>query len=307
MSLLIVGSVALDSIETPAGRKNAAQGGSACYASVSASYWSEPSILAVIGDDYPDRYLELLRSRGVKLEPGLEVVKGGKSFHWSGLYKGAMNEAVTRLTELGVFEEFDPKVPPELAASRFVMLGNIDPELQLRVLDQIEAPELVIVDTMNLWIEIKRHELLEVLRRSDIIVLNDGEARLLGEEINLHNCARKFLDELDVRYVIIKKGEHGANIYGKDLFFSLPSFPVSALKDPTGAGDSFAGGFIGHLARTGSVDVAAIKQSMVVGTVMASFCVEDFSLAYADGLAPQGIQERLDMMQEYTGFEPVRV
>lgn len=305
MSVLIIGSVALDSIETPVGRLEAAQGGSASYASVAASYWSQPSVVAVIGDDYPPAYLELLRSRGVSLEPGLEVVKGGRSFHWSGLYKGAMNEAITRQTELGVFAHFNPKVPAELKQSRFVLLGNIDPDLQLSVLDQIEKPELVVVDTMNLWIDIKRAELLKVLSRADVIVLNDGEARLLGEQINLHRCAEFLMNEVGARFVIIKKGEHGANLYGRDLYFSMPAFPVKELKDPTGAGDSFAGGFIGYLSRQPEVNLSSLKRAMVVGTVMASFCVESFSLGYSGHLTPEKIASRIHAMREITHFDAI--
>jgi len=305
MSVLIVGSVALDSIQTPAGRLEAAQGGSASYASLSASFWTEPSIIAVIGDDYPQPYLDLLRSHGVRLDPGLEVVKGGKSFHWSGLYKGTMNEAITRQTELGVFATFNPVVPDSLRHSRFMLLGNIDPELQMRVLQQVDRPDLIVVDTMNLWIDIKRPELLKVLGKADVIVLNDGEARLLGEDINLHRCARYLREEVGARYVIIKKGEHGATFYGDGHYFSLPAYPVSELKDPTGAGDSFAGGFVGYLARLGRTDVAAMRQAMVVGTVMASCCVEHFSLDYANHLTQDELTHRLKRLREYTAFDEI--
>jgi sugar/nucleoside kinase (ribokinase family) len=307
MSVLIVGSVALDSIETPKGKIEAAQGGSASYASAAASYWCNPHILAVIGDDYPQSYLTLLRNRGVQLEPGLEVVEGGRSFHWSGLYKGAMNEAVTRETDLGVFENFNPQVPDSLSDSSLVLLGNIDPTLQLRVLDQLKNPSLVVVDTMNLWIEIKRDTLMEVLKRSDLIVLNDGEARLLGEEINLHNCARNIRKQIGEKLLIIKKGEHGATLYTNDARFSLPAFPINSLSDPTGAGDSFAGGFLGCLDHVDEINEDTIKQAMVVGTVMASFCVEDFSLAYTGGLSREKIEQRLKRMTEFTCYNSIEM
>jgi len=304
MSVLIVGSIALDSLETPMGKVPRAQGGSGCYASLSASYFCKPAVVAVIGDDYPEPYLRRLTDRGVNLD-GLDIIKGGRSFHWSGFYKGTMNEAITRETDLGVFANFHPRIPERLTNAKFVMLGNIDPELQLEVLDQVKSPELTVVDTMNLWINTKRHELLKVLSRADIAVLNDGEARMLGEKIQLRECARYLLG-LGCKYVIIKKGEHGSQIYGHDnFFFSLPAYPVEMLNDPTGAGDSFAGGMIGYLSRQPKFDRAHLTQAIAVGTVMASFCVEAFSVERTAQLTHDDINHRLAAMHNFTAFPKV--
>lgn len=306
MSVLIIGSVALDSVETPMGKVARAQGGSACYASMAASYWCDPAVVGVAGDDYPKPYLKRLSDRGVDVS-GVEIVKGGRSFHWSGLYTGTMHEAKTRETDLGVFANFHPKVPQKLAESKLVMLGNIDPELQLEVLDQLTGPELVVVDTMNLWINTKRHDLLKVLRRADIIVVNDGEARMLGESISITECSRYLLG-LGPKFVIIKKGENGVQLHGHDnFFFTLPAFPIELLNDPTGAGDSFAGGMIGYLSRQARYDGKGLNQALAAGTVMASFCVEAFSLERTAHLTMEEISHRSNLLHTYTSFEKIAV
>jgi sugar/nucleoside kinase (ribokinase family) len=306
MSVLIIGSVALDSVETPEGKVNRAQGGSASYASIASSYWCEPAVVAVIGDDYPKSYLKRMTDRGINID-GVEVVPGGKSFHWSGFYKGTMHEAHTRETSLGVFQDFHPRIPEHLAESRLVLLGNIDPELQLEVLDQLKSPQLVVVDTMNLWINTKRSELLKVLSRADIIVVNDGEARMLAETIAIPECARYLLG-LGPKFVIVKKGENGAQLHGHDnYFFSLPSFPVEILNDPTGAGDSFAGGMLGYLSRLPRHDGRHLNQALAVGTIMASFCVEAFSVERTAHLTAEEIKHRLGLLHTYTSFDAVEM
>jgi sugar/nucleoside kinase (ribokinase family) len=307
MSVLIFGSVALDSIETPRGKVSRAQGGSGSYAAVAASYFCRPAVLGAIGDDYPREHLDRLRARGISLE-ALQVIPGGHSFHWSGFYKGSMHEAVTRETVLGVVEDYEPRIPASMVGEvKHILLGNLAPEQQLAVLDQIREPELVVVDTMNLWIQTKRDELMKVLRRADIVVVNDQEARLLGESISLSECA-KYLLALGCRFVIIKKGEHGAELHGHDgYFFSLPAFPITQLMDPTGAGDSFAGGMIGFLSSKGRWAGMPLNQAIAVGTVMASFCVEAFSCDRTARLTSEEINQRLDRFHLFTQFEPVEL
>jgi sugar/nucleoside kinase (ribokinase family) len=294
-SVLVVGSVALDTIETPFGKRERAVGGAGTYASVAASLLAPVSLVGVIGDDFPQETLDLLTERGVDLE-GLETVPGGKSFHWSGYYEYDMSSAHTRDTQLNVFGDFNPQLPESYRKTPYIFLANIQPNLQLSVLEQIEEPRLVMCDTMNFWIEGAREELLEVLKRVDLALMNDAEARQLTGKSNLAQAADEVL-ALGPKYVVIKKGEYGASLVSADGRFSLPCYPLPDVRDPTGAGDSFAGGLIGFVAWLDQVDEAALRQALACGTVLASACVQDFSL---DGL------ERLTVGELYGRYEELR-
>jgi len=305
MNLLIVGSVATDTIETPFGKVENALGGSATYSSVASSYFARPGIVAVIGNDFDKRYIRLLNSRGIDLR-GLQVDKSGKTFHWSGYYEGDMNKAHTKETCLNVFETFKPEIPLSYRNVRNILLGNIHPALQLEVLDQVRKPRLILCDTMNFWISSEPRLLEKVFRRVDIICINDGEARQFCGIDSLPAAARQLL-KLGPKRVIIKKGAHGVLLFGKDSFFALPAMPILKVKDPTGAGDSFAGGAIGYLARTGKIDEAAFRRAMVAGTVMASFCVEDFSLWKTSRLTKNAINRRASLLRACTRTPIFRV
>lgn len=276
MSLLVVGSLALDTIETPFGRAEMVAGGSAVYISVSASYFAAPiRLVGVVGGDFPKSEVEFLESRGVDLA-GLQIVDDGKTFHWSGRYHYDLNERDTLKTELNVFETFNPVLPSPYRKSRYVILGNIDPVLQRRVIESMEQkPELVVCDTMNFWIQGRHEDLLKTLKLVDVIIVNDSEARLLSSEPNLIKAARIIM-KLGPRIVIIKKGEHGALLFTGDTIFAAPAFPLEYIYDPTGAGDAFAGGFVGHLARTEDLSDENFKRAVIYGSVMASFSVTKF-------------------------------
>ena len=276
MPLLVVGSVALDSVETPHGVVENALGGSAVFFSYAASFFTPVRLVGVVGEDFPTAHREMLEGRRVDTS-GLVVEKGGKTFHWKGRYQGDMNTAETLEVHLNVLGTFDPELSPEFAATPFVFLANGSPATQRKVLSQVTKRQFVVADTMNLWIEMQRDELNALLKDIDGLVLNDGEARLLTEEVNLVRAGRKLLG-MGPRFVIIKKGEHGAMFLSADALFTMPAFPVADVVDPTGAGDSFAGGFMGHLASAGKTDMAALKTAMAYGTVVASMNVEDFSL-----------------------------
>jgi sugar/nucleoside kinase (ribokinase family) len=302
--VLIVGSVALDDVTTPHGEQRGILGGSAVYGSVAASNFAPVDIVGIVGDDFPAEHVAALRRRGVNTD-GLEVVPGGKTFHWAGEYAGAMNEAVTRLTELGVFEHFNPRIPDAYRADPYVFLANIDPELQLRVLEQVARPRLVIIDSMNLWINIKREALMEVLRRADAALLNDAEACLLCQTHSLPQAVERLL-ELNLKRIIIKKGSHGAQMFSAEGTFAVPAMPLAVVKDPTGAGDTFAGGLIGYLAMHDRLDEATWRQAILVGTACASFAVEDFSIARIADLTPGRVLERCNRLHEAIACEPVR-
>jgi cytidine kinase len=284
--ILVVGSTALDSVETAAGRVDDAVGGSAFFFAAAASLFAPVRLVGVVGDDFPLERLEFLRRRGVSLD-GLQVVPGGRTFRWGGRYHADGIGRDTLFTELGVFEEFRPRVPEAARRAPLLFLANIQPTLQLQVLEQVEAPELVVVDTMNLWINTARGELLEVIARCGALIVNDEEARMITGESRLLHAARR-LRELGPGLVVVKKGEHGALLLGPDGPFALPALPLDTVVDPTGAGDSFAGGFVGSLAREARFDDAACRRAMVCGTVLGACACEGFSL---DGLA------RLDIGQ----------
>lgn len=304
--ILIVGSVALDNIRTPFGERPRILGGSAVFGSVAASNFAPVDIVGVVGDDFADEHIGALKARGINVD-GLERVPGGRTFHWSGEYTGSMNEAHTLLTELGVFEHFNPRIPESYRRDQYVFLANIDPDLQLRVFEQVEQPKLVIIDSMNLWINIKREQLLEVLRRADAALLNDGEACLLFGTHSLPQAAERLLD-LGLKRAIIKKGSHGAQMFSRDGgVFAVPALPLSRVVDPTGAGDTFAGGLIGYLARHDSLDEQTWRQAVLVGSACASFVVEDFSIAATSGLTPDRVLERCHRLHAAITCDPVRL
>lgn len=276
MSLLVVGSLALDTVATPFDKVQDALGGSATYISLSASYFSGPiCLVGIVGKDFPKRYIELLEKHNIDTD-GLQIVDG-KTFRWSGKYHYDLNVRDTLLTELNVFEKFDPLIPEKFRRCRFVCLGNIDPSLQLKVLNQMANPVFVVCDTMNYWIEGKKDELLEVLKRVNVLIINDSEARLLAQEPNLIK-ASKMIKSMGPEILIIKKGEHGALLFMDEIVFSTPAYPLEMIYDPTGAGDTFAGGFIGYLHKTNDLSVESVKSAVVFGSTLASFCVEKFSV-----------------------------
>ncbi len=300
MSLVVVGSVALDSVETPAGKVEDALGGSALYFAAAASFFGPVRVVAVVGDDFDLRQIEFLKERGVDFE-GLEV-RPGKTFRWGGVYHENLNERTTLYTHLNVFEDFSPRIPVSYASSPFVFLANIHPTLQSQVLDQMERPRFVAMDTMNFWIEGTPRELHETLRRVDMLIINDEEARQLSGEWSIPRAAEK-IRELGPSTIVIKKGEHGALLFSGDSMFSAPAYPVRTVVDPTGAGDTFAGGLMGYLAKAGSADFENLKTAIMVGTALASFCVEDFSFRRMRGLMMDEVRSRLRKLHEMTRFD----
>jgi sugar/nucleoside kinase (ribokinase family) len=300
MSLLVVGSVALDSVETPHGVVENALGGSATFFSYASSYFTPVRLVGVVGEDFPKAHREMLESRRVDTS-GLVIQKGGKTFHWKGRYEGDMNTAQTLEVHLNVLGTFDPDLSPQFADSEFVFLANGSPSMQRKVLSQAKKRNLAVADTMNFWIETQRDELYSLLREVDGLVLNDGEARMLTEQINLVRAGWKVLD-LGPQFVIIKKGEHGALFLSRSQTFVMPAYPVAEVVDPTGAGDSFAGGFMGYLASVGNADMASLKKAMAYGTVVASLAVEDFSLRRFQRTDREEIDRRLAAYQEMMSF-----
>ena len=301
MSLLVVGSVAFDDVETPLGRRERALGGSATYFSLSASQSSEIRIVAVVGEDFGERELGVFRGRPIDLE-GLER-KAGASFHWKGAYAWDFNEAKTLETHLNVFADFHPKLPEAYRHSPYLFLGNIAPELQLDVVRQMaERPRWIALDTMNYWISGSREALEEVLREVDILLVNDGEARALtGERQNA--MAYQRIREMGPRILVIKHGEFGVSLFTPDGVFAAPAFPLEEVVDPTGAGDTFAGGFLGFLARIGRMDFPALKHATLAGTIMASFTVERFSTERLETVTPSDIQKRLSLFSDMIRVE----
>jgi sugar/nucleoside kinase (ribokinase family) len=300
MSLLVVGSIAFDSVETPHGVVENALGGSATYFSYAASFFTPVRLVGVVGEDFPDSHRQMLEGRKVDTS-GLAVEKGGKTFHWKGKYEGDMNAAETLEVHLNVLGTFNPDLSPKFAETPFVFLANGSPVMQRRVLHQAKSRKLVVADTMNFWIETQRDELYALLKEVDGLVLNDGEARLLTEEVNLVRAGYKVLD-LGPKFVIIKKGEHGAMFLSADEAFVMPAFPLSNVIDPTGAGDSFAGGFMGYLASIGRSDASSLKMAMAYGTVVASLDVEDFSLRRFQRTDRDEIDARLDKYRGMMAF-----
>lgn len=299
MSLLVVGSIALDSIETPHGRAEDALGGSAVYFSYAASFLAPVRLVGVVGEDFPEEHVALLRSRGIDLA-GLQRLEGG-TFRWQGRYMEDMNTRETVKLSLNVFGEFDPVVPNEYLDSGFIFLANGPPAVQRKVLDQVRPEAFVMVDTMNVWIETTRPQLEELLRRADALVLNDGEALQLSGESSLIRAGKAIL-AMGPGVVIIKKGEHGALMVTEDGLFVIPAYPTETVRDPTGAGDSFAGGVMGWLARENDTSTATLRRAMAYGTVLASFTVEDFSLNRLRGLDSAEIEARLAAFADVMRF-----
>ena len=300
MSVLVVGSVALDSVETPFGKADAVIGGSGTFFSASASHLAPVQLVGVVGDDYPLAQLDALKQRGVDMA-GLEQAKG-ESFRWRGRYRHDLNSAETLETRLGVFSHFSPKIPAQFRSAPFVFLANIDPRLQLDVLRQVQRPKLGACDTMNFWIESRRPDIVELIKHVDLITLNDGEARQLTDCANLVKAAR-WIMERGPKMVIIKKGEHGAFLFkGRSIFFA-PAYPLEEVFDPTGAGDSFAGGFMGYLARTGDLSDANLRRAVVYGSAMGSFAVEMFSVQRLLEITPADIATRVAEFRQLVAFE----
>ncbi len=300
-SILVVGSVGLDTVKTPFGEAREALGGSATYACYSASFFSPVQMVAVVGEDFPKEHLGLLQKRGINTD-GVEVSRG-KTFRWTGAYEYDLNEAHTLATELNVFEHFRPKLPAAYRQSEYVFLANIDPELQLSVLEQVEKPRYIACDTMNLWIKNKPDALKQVIKKVDFLFLNDAEARQFTNSASLVRAGR-ILQSWGAKCVLIKKGEHGALMFGKDKFFAAPAFPLEEVFDPTGAGDTFAGGFIGYLAKQdGDISEAILRKAVVHGSVMASFTVEKFSLERLKTLTSEQIEGRVRVLKELAHFD----
>jgi sugar/nucleoside kinase (ribokinase family) len=297
--VLIVGSVAYDSVRTPFGEMKEVLGGAASYASVAASFFAPVRLVAVVGEDFSEGHVMQLAQRNIDLT-GLQRARG-KTFRWAGYYEYDLNQAHTTATELNVFREFRPALPASYRESPYVFLANIDPALQLSVLDQVRRPKLVVCDTMNYWIESARDKLLEVLARCDIALMNEAEARELCKEGNLMAAARAVLN-LGPGVVIIKKGEHGAIMRSRDAYFAAPGYPLEEIRDPTGAGDTFAGGLVGYLARCGDTTEEALRRAIIAGSVMASFTVEDFSLNRLFSLSPEEVAERYNEIVAMTRF-----
>jgi sugar/nucleoside kinase (ribokinase family) len=300
MPVLVVGSVALDSVETPFGKAENVIGGSGNFFSASASHLSPVQLVGVVGDDYPMEQLEPLRKRGVDMA-GLERATG-ESFRWRGRYRHDLNSAETLETRLGVFSHFSPKIPEQFKTAPFVFLANIDPRLQLDVLKQVQRPKLVACDTMNFWIESRRPDIVELIKHVDLITLNDGEARQFTDCANLVKAAR-WIMQRGPKMVIIKKGEHGAFLFKEKSIFFAPAYPLEEVFDPTGAGDSFAGGFMGYLARTGDLSDANLRRAVVYGSAMGSFAVEKFSVQRLLEITPADIAARVADFRRLVAFE----
>ncbi len=298
--LLVVGSVALDTVRTPFGEVSEVLGGSATFFATAASYFTSVDLIAVVGEDFPEQHLKFLKSRGIDLT-GLERRKG-ETFRWKGEYTYQLNEAHTLDTRLNVFETFRPKIPEPYRSPELLFLGNIDPDLQLDVLQQVKRPTVVACDTMNFWIERKPEALWRVLEQVDVLIINDGEARALGKNPNLVQVARETLAK-GPKHLIVKRGEYGVLHFNRAQTFGAPAYPLEQVKDPTGAGDTFAGGFMGYLAATNNFSDAAIRQAIVFGSVMASFTVEAFSLDRLRALEYKEIEARFREFKRLTHFE----
>jgi sugar/nucleoside kinase (ribokinase family) len=295
----VVGSVALDSVKTPFGAVEEVLGGSASYFSTAASFFTEVSLVGVVGDDFPSEALGLFREREINID-GLERVRG-KTFRWKGEYSYDLNEAITLDTQLNAFKHFRPKLPPSYRESPYVFLANIDPELQLEVLTQVKRPKFVACDTMNFWIQGKLDALKAVLRRVDLLTINEGEARQLAQEPNVVKAARAIL-RMGPKALIVKRGEYGALMFNGSTIFFAPAYPLEAVYDPTGAGDSFAGGFMGYLANVDAVSEEAMRQAIIMGSTMASFNVESFSLERLRSLTYPDIRERFRAFRGLVNF-----
>jgi sugar/nucleoside kinase (ribokinase family) len=302
MSLIIIGTVAFDAIETPFGKTDKIVGGAATYASLAASYfYDKVKIVAVVGDDFLKKDIDIFTEHGIDTE-GLQIKEGEKSFFWSGKYHNDMNSRDTLITELNVLENFDPIIPEHYQDCEYLMLGNLTPLVQQTVIKRLKnRPKLIVLDTMNFWMDIMMPDLLETIKLIDVLTINDEEARQLSGEYSLVKAARKILT-LGPKYLIIKKGEHGALLFHEDKVFSTPALPLADVFDPTGAGDTFAGGFIGYLAKAGTVDFNTMKSAIVYGSALASFCVEKFGTEKILNLKPEEINDRIAEFVNLSAF-----
>lgn len=298
VDLIIVGTMALDTIETPFGKVDNALGGSATYASYAASFFSKPGIISIIGNDFPKIYIEELKKRNINLEG---VKKEGKTFRWDGYYEFDMNEAKTLRTYLNALETFKPKIPEKYKNAKYLFLANIDPSIQLEIINGIKNPKLVLTDTMNFWIEHKKEDLIKVIKKTDILLLNDSEVRQLFNTVNLVQAANKAL-KLGPKAVIIKKGEHGALLFTKEKHFNAPGYPLENIKDPTGCGDTFGGALIGYLAKTKNKEESNIRKAIIYASVLASHNAEDFSLERLKKINQEDIEKRFNEMKEIREF-----
>lgn len=301
--LLIVGTVAFDAIETPFGKTDKILGGAATYIGLSASFFDiESAIVSVVGDDFPEEYIQVLKNKNIDLS-GLEVVKGGKTFFWSGRYHNDLNSRDTLDTQLNTLADFQPKVPENFKNADIVMLGNLHPLVQSSVLDQMtETPKLVVLDTMNFWMDCALPELMEVINRIDVLTINDEEARQLSGEYSLVKAAAK-IQTMGPKFVVIKKGEHGALLFhDKEVFFA-PALPLEEVFDPTGAGDTFAGGFSGFIAQSKNISFSNLKNAVIFGSNMASFCVEKFGTQRMEELTKEEVNSRLNQFRALTQFD----
>ncbi len=301
--LLIVGTVAFDAIETPFGKTDKILGGAATYIGLSASFFNlQSAIVSVVGDDFPQEHLDLLTSKNIDIS-GIEIVKGGKTFFWSGLYHNDLNSRDTLVTELNVLADFQPKVPQNFKDADVVMLGNLHPLVQSSVLDQMEKkPKLVVLDTMNFWMDCALPELLDVIKLVDVITINDEEARQLSGEYSLVKAAAK-IQEMGPKYVVIKKGEHGALLFHNREVFFAPALPLEEVFDPTGAGDTFAGGFAGFIAQSENISFGNMKNAIIYGSNLASFCVEKFGTERMETLSKAEVAIRLQQFKSLTQFD----
>lgn len=303
MSLVIIGTVAFDAIETPFGKRDKIVGGAATFASLSASFlYDDVKVVSIIGEDFGDDNLKILTDKGIDVD-GIEIIQGGKSFFWSGKYHNDMNSRDTLITELNVLENFDPKLPASYQDCEYLLLGNLTPQVQIATLNQLQhKPKLVVLDTMNFWMDVALDDLKEVLKRVNVLTINDAEARQLSGEYSLVKAAQKILT-MGPQYLIIKKGEHGALLFGENQIFSAPALPLADVFDPTGAGDAFAGGFIGYLAKVNSVNFTNMKNAVIFGSALASFCVEEFGSEKLQSLSDEVVRERIQQFVALTKFE----
>lgn len=303
MALIVVGSMAFDAIETPFGKVDKIVGGAATYIAYAAANFVKPvQQVSIVGYDFPNEEMEELKRRGVQLD-GVEIVPDKKSFFWSGRYHEDMNSRDTLITDLNVLADFNPKVPDSYQGAEFLMLGNLQPEIQMSVIRQLKKrPKLIAMDTMNYWMESAMDDLEKVLKQVDLLMVNDAEARQLTGQFSLVKAARNIL-AMGPKYLIIKKGEHGALLFHEDSVFFAPALPLEDVFDPTGAGDTFAGGFIGHLAKTGDISFENMKRGIIVGSAMASFCVEKFGPIRLKEITKDDIDRRIQQFKELVNFE----
>lgn len=299
MSVIVLGTAALDTVKTPSGRRREMLGGSAVHFSMGASFFTRVNLVAIVGRDFPAKHIRFLQDKGVNLTS--LVIEDGKTFRWEGEYRGDLNAALTLSTELGVLSAFRPTIAEHQRHIENIFLANVDPDIQQHLLSRMRAPRLVGLDSMNYWIDHKKKSLLKLIKKVDIFVANDAEARSLSGETNLIKAA-KALRKKGASIIVVKKGEHGVLVYCDDFIFSLPAYPVERIVDPTGAGDTFAGGFMGYLTRARKLDSKNIKRAITYGTIMASFNVEGFGLERSSKITPRDVARRLKHFKQITSF-----